>query len=51
MVGGDFAEEHLLAVKMIMEKACKYLLLPGMDLTLNLNGKVRIRGILFKVAY
>lgn len=40
VVGGDFAEEHLLAVKMIMEKACKYLLLPGLDMTINLNGKV-----------
>jgi hypothetical protein len=39
-VGGEFFEEHLLLVKFILEKISKYCLVPGLDLFLNLNGKV-----------
>jgi hypothetical protein len=39
-VGGVFMVEHLGVVKLLIEKIAKYLLLPGLDLDINLNIRV-----------
>ena len=38
--GGEFYEEQLAMIKMIVEKVTRYLLLPGLDIDININGKV-----------
>jgi hypothetical protein len=43
-VGGVFMVEHLGVVKLLIEKVAKYLLLPGLDLDINLNIRVRHAG-------
>jgi hypothetical protein len=40
VVGGVFLVEHLTVIKLIIEKVAKYLLLPGLDLDINLNIRV-----------
>jgi hypothetical protein len=40
VVGGVFMVEHLNIFKIILEKAAKYLLLPGLALDVNLNIRV-----------
>ena len=37
--------EHLSVVKILIEKVAKYLLLPGLDLELNIN--IRVRTVLY----
>lgn len=41
-MGGVFLVEHLTVVKLVIEKVAKYLLLPGLDLDVNLN--IRVGG-------
>jgi len=43
VVGGVFMVEHLNIYKIIIEKIAKYLLLPGIELDINLN--IRVRGV------
>ena len=40
MLGGEFLEEHLAVGQVILERLAKYLLLPGLELNLNLNVRV-----------
>ena len=47
VVGGVFMVEHLSVVKILIEKVAKYLLLPGLDLELNINIRVRHRTIVW----
>jgi hypothetical protein len=42
--GGEFFEEQLLTAKQIIDKLAKYLLLPGLDIEINLNGKIVAMG-------
>jgi hypothetical protein len=42
-MGGSFMVEHLNVFKLVIEKVAKYLLLPGLELDLNLN--IRVRGV------
>jgi hypothetical protein len=39
-MGGSFMVEHLNVFKLVIEKVAKYLLLPGLELDLNLNIRV-----------
>lgn len=38
--GNEIYEEHLSIFKLILDRFAKYLLLPGLDLEININGKV-----------
>jgi hypothetical protein len=38
--GGEVFEEHLNIFKMILDRFAKYLLLPGVNIDININGKV-----------
>lgn len=38
--GGEFFEEQLLVARKIIDTLAKYLLLPGLDIDVNINGKV-----------
>lgn len=38
--GGEVYEEHLQMFKFILDRIAKYLLLPGLDIDININGKV-----------
>ncbi len=40
MAGGEIFEEHLNLFKMILDRFAKYLLLPGVNIDININGKV-----------
>ena len=40
VVGGVFMVEHLNIYKILIEKVAKYLLLPGIELDINLNIRV-----------
>ena len=40
VVGGVFLVEHLSVIKLLIEKLSKYLLLPGLDLEINMNIRV-----------
>ena len=40
-MGGEFFEEQLVMVKKIITKISKYILLPGLDVDININGKVK----------
>ena len=42
VVGGVFMVEHLNIYKIIIEKVAKYLLLPGIELDINLNIRVSV---------
>ena len=43
VVGGVFMVEHLNIYKIIIEKIAKYLLLPGIELDINLNIRVSVK--------
>ena len=42
VVGGVFMVEHLNIYKILIEKVAKYLLLPGIELDINLNIRVSL---------
>ena len=45
VVGGVFMVEHLNIYKIIIEKVAKYLLLPGIELDINLNIRVSVCSV------
>jgi len=42
VLGGLFSEEQLRVTQKIIEKTAKYLMLPGIDLDLNINFRVSV---------
>lgn len=40
VLGGEFFEEQLTVIKVIVEKVASYLLVSGLDVEVNLNGKI-----------
>ena len=51
VVGGVFLVEHLSVIKLLIEKLSKYLLLPGLDLEINMNIRVSTCYILSFLLY
>lgn len=41
-LGGEFADEQIEILKLLFEKASKYVLSPDLDIEININGKVRL---------
>ena len=40
VAGGEVFAEHLQVIKLILDRLAKYLLLPGLDFDININGKI-----------
>eukprot|EP01038_Epipyxis_sp_PR26KG_P004366 gene4366-6177_t len=45
LMGGEVFEEQLVIIKIIILKITKYLLLPGLDVEININGKIVSKGL------